>query len=193
MPSRDCEEFIGASNAHGVRYPIIGAHAVAHARPRATKDLDVLIDPTPANARKVLAALRDFFGGADIGYGEADLTDPRWIIQLGVARLHGVDVLCVPRPGAGGRRLSLRCSRDSASRGSTWTRSSCTAKCRHARGCGRPTAGPIARRCLFRMLLEQIAPLERSPTDQDVAKDGAFIEIGPQPAEKRFPPAVRCI
>jgi hypothetical protein len=86
MPSRDYEEFIGALNAHGVRYLIIGAHAVAlHARPRATKDLDILIDPTPANARKVLAALRDFFGGADTGYTEADLTDPRWIIQLGVA------------------------------------------------------------------------------------------------------------
>jgi hypothetical protein len=48
MPSRDYEEFIGALNAHGVRYLIIGAHAVAlHARPRATKDLDILIDPTP--------------------------------------------------------------------------------------------------------------------------------------------------
>jgi len=86
MPSRDYEEFIGALNAHGVRYLIIGAHAVAlHARPRATKDLDILVDPTPANARRVLAGPRDLFGGADIGYTEADLTDPRWIIQLGIA------------------------------------------------------------------------------------------------------------
>jgi hypothetical protein len=86
MASRDYEEFIAALNAHGVRYLIIGAHAVAfHARPRATKDLDVLLDPTPGNARKILAALRDFFGGADLGYTIADLTDPQWIIQLGVA------------------------------------------------------------------------------------------------------------
>jgi hypothetical protein len=59
MPSRDYEEFIGALNAHGVRYLIIGAHAVAlHARPRATKDLDILIDPTPANARRALRRRR---------------------------------------------------------------------------------------------------------------------------------------
>jgi predicted nucleotidyltransferase len=86
MAYRDYEEFIAALNAHGVRYLVVGAHAVAfHARPRATKDLDVLIEPTAANARKVLAALRDFFGGAELGYSEQDVTDPRWIIQLGVA------------------------------------------------------------------------------------------------------------
>jgi hypothetical protein len=68
MAYRDYEEFIAALNAHGVRYLVVGAHAVAfHARPRATKDLDVLVDPTAANARKVLAALRDFFGGAELG------------------------------------------------------------------------------------------------------------------------------
>ncbi|MGH2372838.1 MAG: hypothetical protein ACRDIC_05095 [bacterium] len=48
MASRDYEEFIGALNDHGVRYLIVGAHAVAfHARPRATRDLDILLDPTP--------------------------------------------------------------------------------------------------------------------------------------------------
>ncbi len=56
MAFRDYEEFIAVLNAHGVRYLIVGAHAVAfHARPRATKDLDILIDPTPANARRALA------------------------------------------------------------------------------------------------------------------------------------------
>src|SRR3989304_881121 len=86
MASRDYEEFIAALNAHGVRYLVVGAHAVAlHARPRATKDLDVFLDPSPANARRVLAALRDFFGGADLGYTVEDVADPRWIIQIGVA------------------------------------------------------------------------------------------------------------
>jgi len=76
MPFRDYEEFIAALNAHGVRYLVVGAHAVAlHARPRATKDLDVLIDPTPANARKALNALRAFFSGADLGYSIDDLMD----------------------------------------------------------------------------------------------------------------------
>lgn len=93
MASRDYEEFIAALNAHGVRYLVVGAHAVAfHARPRATKDLDILIDPTPTNARRALAALRDFFGGAELGYSVEDVTDPRWIIQLGAAPVR-VDLL----------------------------------------------------------------------------------------------------
>jgi hypothetical protein len=93
MASRDYEEFIAALNGHGVRYLIVGAHAVAfHARPRATRDLDILLDPAPANARRALDALRDFFGGADLGYTIADLTNPRWIIQLGVAPVR-IDLL----------------------------------------------------------------------------------------------------
>lgn len=93
MASRDYEEFIAALNAHGVRYLLIGAHAVAfHARPRATKDLDILIDPTPANAQKVLAALRDFFGGTDLSYTAEDVMDPNCIIQLGVAPVR-IDLL----------------------------------------------------------------------------------------------------
>ena len=80
MPFRDYEEFIAALNDHEVRYLVIGAHAVAfHARPRATKDLDLFLEPTPANARRVLSALRDFFGGADLGYTVEDFTDPRWV------------------------------------------------------------------------------------------------------------------
>jgi len=101
MASRDYEEFIAALNAHGVRYLVVGAHAVAfHARPRATKDLDILIEPTPTNARKVLAALRDFLGGVDLGYSEEDVTDPRWIIQLGVAPVR-IDLMS-EIPGCGG-------------------------------------------------------------------------------------------
>lgn len=86
MPFQDYEEFIAALNEQGVRYLIVGAHAVAfHARPRATKDLDIYIEPTAKNARKVLAALRQFFGGASLGYTIGDLIDPETIIQLGVA------------------------------------------------------------------------------------------------------------
>lgn len=93
MASHDYEEFIAALNAHGARYLLVGAHAVAfHARPRATKDLDILIESTADNARKVLNALRDFFGGADLGYTVEDLTAPDWIIQLGVAPVR-IDLL----------------------------------------------------------------------------------------------------
>jgi len=95
MGSRDYEEFIAAFNAHGVRYLVVGAHAVAfHARPRATKDLDLLVERTPQNAERALAALRDFFGGADLGYTLEDFLDPRWVIQLGVAPVR-IDLLTV--------------------------------------------------------------------------------------------------
>lgn len=86
MRSRDYEEFLESFNGHGVRYLVIGAHAVAfHARPRATKDLGLLVEPTVENAQRALAAIRDFFGGSDLGLTVDDLTDPDSIIQLGVA------------------------------------------------------------------------------------------------------------
>jgi predicted nucleotidyltransferase len=86
MKSRDYEELLESFNARGVRYLIVGAHAVAfHARPRATKDLDLFIEPTQENAERVLNAIRDFFGGEDLGFTIQDLTTPGLIIQLGVA------------------------------------------------------------------------------------------------------------
>ena len=63
-----------------------------HARPCATKDLDILLEPTPENAHRALTALREFFGGADLGYTVEDLTDPQWIVQLGVAPVR-IDLL----------------------------------------------------------------------------------------------------
>jgi len=59
MRSRDYEEFVESLNASGARYLIVGAHAVAfHARPRATKDFDVFIEPSPDNAERVLRNYR---------------------------------------------------------------------------------------------------------------------------------------
>ncbi len=93
MAHPDFEEFIAAFNARRVRYLVIGAHALAlHARPRATKDLDLFIDPSPANAKRVLRALGDFLGGHPPGYSVADLTDPDIVLQLGVAPVR-IDLL----------------------------------------------------------------------------------------------------
>jgi hypothetical protein len=56
MTSRDYEEFLASLDAHGVRYLVVGAHAVAfHARPRATKDVDVYVEPGARNVARVLA------------------------------------------------------------------------------------------------------------------------------------------
>ena len=54
-------EFIGLLLRHRVRFLLIGAHALAvHGRPRATLDLDVFVEPTLVNARRIGAALADF-------------------------------------------------------------------------------------------------------------------------------------
>jgi predicted nucleotidyltransferase len=85
MRSRDYEEFVASLNQRGARYLVVGAHAVAfHARPRATKDLDILIEPTAENAQRVLDAIRDFLG-SDLGLKVTDLTQAGGIVQLGVA------------------------------------------------------------------------------------------------------------
>lgn len=51
-------------NDAGVRYVIVGGFALAlHGAVRATKDVDVLIDPTLDNARRALEALRGLTHG----------------------------------------------------------------------------------------------------------------------------------
>jgi predicted nucleotidyltransferase len=83
--SRDYEEFVESLNHAGARYLIVGAHAVAfHARPRATKDLDLLLEPTSENGERVLLAIRQFLG-SDLGLTPEDFSTPGRIVQLGVA------------------------------------------------------------------------------------------------------------
>lgn len=79
----DFREFAACLNAHEVRYLIVGGYAVAfHGHPRYTKDLDVWIDHSPANARNLLAALADF-GFGSLGLSEADFVEPQQVVQLG--------------------------------------------------------------------------------------------------------------
>jgi predicted nucleotidyltransferase len=93
MRSRDYEEFVASLNERGAKYLIVGAHAVAfHARPRATKDLDLFIEPSRDNAGRVLSAIRSFLDG-DPGLTVEDLSTPGQIVQLGVAPTR-IDLLC---------------------------------------------------------------------------------------------------
>lgn len=87
------EEFIESLNVHRVRYLIIGGYAVAfHARPRATKDIDVLVDRTVANARRVIRALAEFLGPPDPDVSVEQLTNPRTLVVLGVSPVR-IDIL----------------------------------------------------------------------------------------------------
>jgi hypothetical protein len=59
--SSDSIDLLRALNDANARYLIVGAHAIAyHARPRATADFDVWVDPSPENARRVYKALAAF-------------------------------------------------------------------------------------------------------------------------------------
>ena len=65
----DIENLLKLLNARATEYVIIGAQAMPiHGYGRDTFDLDILVRPTPANAAKVLEALREF------GYDVTDLT-----------------------------------------------------------------------------------------------------------------------
>jgi hypothetical protein len=82
----DFHDLLSAFVTGGVRFLIVGAHALAaHGVPRATGDLDVWVEPTPENARLVWLALEQFGAPlADLGIREADLTIPDQVVQLGL-------------------------------------------------------------------------------------------------------------
>ena len=90
--SPDFKDLLSAFNAHRVDYLVVGAHALAaHGHVRATGDLDVWVRPDPANAKRIIEALRAF--GAPLqDLSEADLTRPGTVFQIGVAPIR-IDVL----------------------------------------------------------------------------------------------------
>jgi len=58
---KDQRDLLLAFNAHNVRYLVIGGYAYSHyTEPRATKDLDVFVDPSPENAALVFESLAHF-------------------------------------------------------------------------------------------------------------------------------------
>ena len=93
MVFRDFEEFIACLNAERVRFMVVGGYAVGfHGHPRATKDLDILVEPKSDNAKRVLRAMAAFLGSSPRGVTETKLTNPRTLIVLGVAPIR-IDVL----------------------------------------------------------------------------------------------------
>ena len=88
----DFREFLSLLLSQNVRFLLVGAHALAvHGRPRYTGDLDVWVGVTPANARRVLTALRAFGFGA-VGLSLKDFAATDQVIQLGYPPLR-IDVL----------------------------------------------------------------------------------------------------
>ncbi len=75
--------FLSLLRSHEVRFVVVGAHALAaHGHPRYTGDLDVLLDRSADNAKRVLSVLTAFgFGG--VGLSDKDFTRPNRVAQLG--------------------------------------------------------------------------------------------------------------
>jgi hypothetical protein len=82
--NRDFVDLLRAFVAADVRFLVVGAYALAvHGRPRATGDLDVWVEATPANAVRVMRALATF-GAPLSGIAEGDFATPGAVYQIGV-------------------------------------------------------------------------------------------------------------
>ena len=88
----DFVERLSALHDAGAEYLVVGAHALAaHGRPRATGDLDIWVRPTPANAKRVYAALARF-GGPLHDLAPDELAAPDLVFQIGVVPAR-IDIL----------------------------------------------------------------------------------------------------
>jgi hypothetical protein len=89
---KDFKEFIALLNNNKAHYLIIGGYAFSfYAEPRFTKDIDILIEQSKENVKKILNCIKDF-GFSDLDLTEADFLESEQIIQLGVAPLR-IDIL----------------------------------------------------------------------------------------------------
>jgi hypothetical protein len=89
---QDFKELLESFNAHEVEYVIVGAYALAfHGVPRFTGDMDILVNRSQENVKRVLSALDDF-GFGSLGLKAGDFRKPDSVIQLGVSPVR-IDIL----------------------------------------------------------------------------------------------------
>lgn len=90
----DFRDLLAELVANDVRFLVVGAHALAALGvPRVTADLDLWVEPTPANADRIWRALAAFGAPlANLNIREKDLVQPERVIQLGLPP-YRIDVL----------------------------------------------------------------------------------------------------
>ncbi len=89
---QDFEDFVQLLNLHHVDYMIVGGYALAfHGKPRHTGDLDIWIDISEDNAKKMMNVLRDF-GMSSLGLQKEDFLEENAIMQIGYPPLR-IDIL----------------------------------------------------------------------------------------------------
>jgi hypothetical protein len=82
----DFRDLLAALNGNGVRFLVVGAHALAaHGVPRATGDLDLWVERTPDNAERIWRALAEFGAPLDtLNLRSTEFERPDQVIQLGL-------------------------------------------------------------------------------------------------------------
>jgi len=109
--NRDFRDLFSALNAAEVRFLVVGGYAITfHARPRFTKDLDVWVDPDPANAERTFRALAAF-GAPMRDLKPGDFADSELVLQIGMPP-NRIDILMgiqgVTFPEAWDRRVTAK-------------------------------------------------------------------------------------
>lgn len=84
--NEDYHDILAALIAQDARFMVVGAHAMAvHGYPRATVDLDIWIEPSVENARRVWRALAQFGAPLEnLNVRESDLTRRDVVVQFGL-------------------------------------------------------------------------------------------------------------
>ena len=79
----DFKDFLKLLNFHDVRYLLVGGYAVGyHGYPRATGDMDIWIELSELNSKKVVSAFRDF-GMPDEAVSEGLFLETNKVIRMG--------------------------------------------------------------------------------------------------------------
>lgn len=81
----DFKDLLQSLHECEVRYLVAGGYAVIHhSQPRYTKDIDIWLEPTGENARKLMRAFQ-IFGIPMVGVTQDDFATPGTQFNLGVA------------------------------------------------------------------------------------------------------------
>ncbi len=82
----DFKDFLRLLNSHNVRYLLVGGYAVGyHGYPRATGDMDIWIEMSELNSKRVASAFRDF-AMPDDAISERLFLEKNKVIRMGVTR-----------------------------------------------------------------------------------------------------------
>ncbi len=83
----DLREFLRLLSEHHVEYLLIGGYAVSyHGYPRSTADMDIWIETSPKNAKRIVAVL-EAFGFGETGIKPAQFLLPDQITRMGIQPL----------------------------------------------------------------------------------------------------------